>query len=540
MLGKAVEHKLKSFFIDQDTALKNDEIATLGQLELIGETYSLYNDFVRWVKRCGTAKRSYGANELFHHKLSHLISDLYTHLDPHDKRLQLLPRLFGGVEKLKNAFPQQIDAANNDHEQESVITNEALVFYKEFEEVKNAVISNSDIKLAVRNEFVGFCSLLLKMLTKQGKSASLKKKFISKLIDYISQCMSSPEVSMRIVKYILTAFIEVIEMSGSGLESEEKNEKRQMLVLKTLDRLRLTKTIISLLYSEEFERLNSVMPLVFKLSNKMLIGALPEIQNQFFSEFETNPRSERLFERMYAVISRNIFVYHNHPDKFALHFAQPSRKIFGTIDSECEILKLLKLLCENHNENLQLYMNGKKLSKKNYSMIDIIVKYLSVLVEEIKTLLENENARNQLSKETRVLRMRMSYKHAVQAMVALIEFVQGPCIKNQNEISYTNFFSIAQNILGLEFLFDNKGNEQQKELLSNYKISKLKMLCAVLLLSLMEQRSSTDSLVLKMRLSLSEEAIMYNLEFIYFAFIKDTDGNYTEDLLFVVRIGTDE
>ena len=527
---------MRSFFIDQDTALKNDEIASLGQLELICEIYDLYNNFVRWIKRCGTAKRSYGANELFHHKLSHLISDLYAQLDPHDERLKALPRLFGDYEKLRNAFPQQFNCNKNAEEKENAPLNETLQFHKEFKATKDAVASNPAVKLAVKNEFTNFCCLLLKMLTKQGKSASLRKKFIAKLIDYISQCVNSQEVNMNIVKYILTAFIEIIKMSGTGLESEEKNEKRQMLVLKTLDKLRLTKTILTLLYSEEFERLNSIMPLVFRLSNKILIGALPEIQKQFFNEFETNPRSERLFERMYAVISRNIFVYHNHPDKFALHFAEPSQKIFGTIDSESEILTLLKLLCENHNEDLQLYMNGKKLAKKGYSMVDIIVKYLNVLIEEIKSLLEGEEYRNHLSREVRLLRMRMSYKHAILAMTALIEFVQGPCIKNQYEISYTNFFNIAQNIMSLKFLFDDTIKEYQKELSNNYEISELKMLCAILLLSIIEQRPSTDSLTLKMRLSLSEESILYNIQFIYFAFMKDVDGSYTEDLLFVVRV----
>lgn len=128
----------------------------------------------------------------------------------------------------------------------------------------------------------------------------------------------------------------------------------------------------------------------------------------------------------------------------------------------------------------------------------------------------------------------MSYKHAVLAVIALIEFVQGPCIRNQNEISYTNFFTIAGNIMGLKFLFDDSIKENQKGLFNNHKISKLKMLCSILLLSLMEQRPSTDSIVLNMRLCISEEIILYNLQFIYFAFCKDTDSNFTEDLLFVV------
>ncbi len=82
----------------------------------------------------------------------------------------------------------------------------------------------------------------------------------------------------------------------------------------------------------------------------------------------------------------------------------------------------------------------------------------------------------EITTETKKIRMKMSYKHAVLSLITLIECVQGPCKKNQNEISYTNFFAIAENIMELQFLFDDKIKEHQKELFSNYKISGLKLL----------------------------------------------------------------
>ena len=46
-----IEHKLYSFFIDQDTALKNEEINKPGHLELIFEIYQLYSLYKIWVKQ---------------------------------------------------------------------------------------------------------------------------------------------------------------------------------------------------------------------------------------------------------------------------------------------------------------------------------------------------------------------------------------------------------------------------------------------------------------------------------------------------------
>ena len=312
-------------------------------MELICEIYDLYNAFVSWVKRCGTVKKSYGANELFHHKLSQIISDLINKLDPHDERIEMAHKLFGKYEKIKNALPQHFEFGKKDSEVANVTESKSQMLYNKFESTKESITSNSLVIQQTKEEFDNFCEMLLRKLTKSSKSSLINRRFIGKFIEYIGHCVYSTEVSNHVIKYILTALIVVIEKSGEGLDSDEKNEKRQMQVIKLLDKLMLTKTILTLLYSEELEQLNSIMPLLFRLANRMLIGAIPEIQNQFFNEFENNSKSERFFERMHSIISRNIFVYHNHPDKFAIDFDAPSKKIYGKIDSQSEILKFVKI-----------------------------------------------------------------------------------------------------------------------------------------------------------------------------------------------------
>ena len=286
--------------------------------------------------------------------------------------------------------------------------------------------------------------------------------------------------------------------------------------------------------SEESERLNSTMPLILRLCNRLLTSAISGIQSQFYAEFQTNPKSERLFERMHGMISRNIFIYFRHSDKFALDFCGDST--LAKIDVQAEILKLLKSLCENHHANLQTYMVDQKYSRTKYSMISVLIDYLNVLILEIKTTLEGKPRVTDLSKESRKIRMKMSYKHSVLAMNALIEFVQGPCYTNQDEIARTSFYMIAEDVMKLPFLFTDSVKEHQRDLLDNHEISKLKKVCAILLLSLLEQRSCEDPIVTKMRQCVTETWLTYNVNFVYFAFSKESDLNYTEDLLFPVII----
>jgi hypothetical protein len=77
-----VDQKLHSFFIDQDTALKNEEVATVGHLELISEIYALYGLYIRWARDSLSHSSSKGTttagDDLFHQQLSLTITQLCT------------------------------------------------------------------------------------------------------------------------------------------------------------------------------------------------------------------------------------------------------------------------------------------------------------------------------------------------------------------------------------------------------------------------------------------------------------------------------
>ena len=284
------------------------------------------------------------------------------------------------------------------------------------------------------------------------------------------------------------------------------------------------------------------MPLLLRLANKILTGTLLIIQNQFYAEFDVNRRSVRLFERMYAMISRNIFIFHRHHDRFAMDPLGESSSMGGNIDIQAEVIKFLKALCEKHNTNLQLYIAEQKNSRRSYNMIIILVSYLDVLIKEIILLIrerlgiERKIDRKPLPEDAKriITRMKTSCKHAIVTLRALNESIQGPCKENQQIIAESTFFTIAESILGIHFLFETNLEPNEVKVFNNLVYCKLKNECASLMLNLMEQREGDDSVIGMMKQTVPDTVILSNIQYVYYAFTKETESDYTEDLLFPV------
>mmetsp|Transcript_39530 Transcript_39530/g.38006 ORF Transcript_39530/g.38006 Transcript_39530/m.38006 type:complete len:323 (+) Transcript_39530:1879-2847(+) len=190
-------------------------------------------------------------------------------------------------------------------------------------------------------------------------------------------------------------------------------------------------------------------------------------------------------------------------------------------------------------------------------MVSLTVNYLHSLISNI-----------QLSKR--------NYTNAKHCCISLAEYVQGPCFVNQNLIKEANFYQLAVQILQMkpilrqdlasrgrrdkfknsksnntptmsvvlkmpkksvregpgtnmgEFnMFDgnNEGSTKHKQegefSISNFMIQKLKLMCTIILLSLLEQRTATDPLLLSMKRSIPIEVIKQNIVYEYYLFCKD-------------------
>ena len=248
-----------------------------------------------------------------------------------------------------------------------------------------------------------------------------------------------------------------------------------------------------------------------------------------------------LFERMYNAINKNIFIYFKHPHQFGLPASEDKQK--KQMDIQKGIFTFIKLLCENHHENLQNFVtlvsppNGPSMD-----MTKLLVKYLEILIKSIKRIIDDCSGKIKpiaTEMEIHYKRIKLFYSHSSAIIKALCETVQGPCVKNQNAISETNFFAIAKDILNINGVKNrtNRIDEQQeKEIISDFEICILKTDCAILLLSLMEQQDENSTIVAKMKQTIDDNDLLINIFQIYNAFKSQSDGNYTEELLFEVRI----
>ncbi|KAL4492562.1 hypothetical protein ABPG72_007675 [Tetrahymena utriculariae] len=118
----------------------------------------------------------------------------------------------------------------------------------------------------------------------------------------------------------------------------------------------------------------------------------------------------------------------------------PHRKQIKMINSHIlmKVLRVLQLFCEGHNINLQNYIRYQTNSRNKHDMVTAIIDLLYIFYDNI----DEENFSNML-----------------KCLDTLIEFVQGPCIQNQNAIIDSKFFQFAEEILEG---YDQKKHEKKR------------------------------------------------------------------------------
>lgn len=92
-------------------------------------------------------------------------------------------------------------------------------------------------------------------------------------------------------------------------------------------------------------------------------------------------------------------------------------------------LRLLQLLAENHNSDLQAYMREQSNSKNNYNMVSLVVRLAETLIEN----LTQEN-----------------YQLLLQCLDTLSEFIQGPCYENQIALANSRFIEMSSQVLKVD------------------------------------------------------------------------------------------
>ncbi|KAL9643554.1 hypothetical protein ABK040_010167 [Willaertia magna] len=146
-----------------------------------------------------------------------------------------------------------------------------------------------------------------------------------------------------------------------------------------------------------------------------------------------------------------------------------------------EILRFLQLMTEGHNSDLQHYLSEQKYNKQSVDIIEECLNFVVALEKDITS--DNIDT-------------------AIQAFASITEFIQGPCLHNQNVIGLSpKFYFVCNEILSKDY----------KGILHLGPALELKFAMSVTLTSLLEG-SNTQKIASVMRESLNFDDLIQLLK----------------------------
>ena len=296
---------------------------------------------------------------------------------------------------------------------------------------------------------------------------------------------------------VMDTSLQVLEIFQTLLAPRHKvepDERKLVEIQEELQGYGLVKVVLGLLSEtrttlklEEPRKKAKLFRSLVRISIYLLWGGNPKIQSEFHNFFLNVQSSENFF----ATIS----YYIDKETRLLASGTLPSTAKRSCYDEPPEyirsLMRLLQLLCENHNKSLQNYLRSQTNSRGNYNLIAITVNLLSYLVK----------------------RMHFRRFHLMsQCFDTLTECIQGPCLENQVEIVDCGFLDVAVNVLSynersdslerfpsltsdeaVTVTFDEEllHDSHQTTYLHGWMISHLKHKCMITLHSLLEGRTDT-------------------------------------------------
>ncbi|KAL3318754.1 Inositol 1,4,5-trisphosphate receptor type 3 [Cichlidogyrus casuarinus] len=191
-----------------------------------------------------------------------------------------------------------------------------------------------------------------------------------------------------------------------------------------LDKNGVSTLCISLLMSQV--RTKGILHESVLLAKALLNGGNESVQHTFLSKLSTNPCSEHYFQ----MIQKKLQQLENHYKSKRATFCKMSGKL-------CNILRVLQLLCENHNRSFQ---------PKNAVSYNLVGLTMQLFQASLSGLFSRENPdddermgyselispNNEWALELLAKLESTSNDFIMQLLNTLIEYCQGPCHKNQD------------------------------------------------------------------------------------------------------------
>ena len=340
------------------------------------------------------------------------------------------------------------------------------------------------------------------------------ESLVAKLILYIRMSATqSPPIS--VVLSVINCLCSLLKKPFSSRDFVKiQNE---------LNSLGASKVALSLMCDKDTQP--EVFNALLKFCVKLLEGGNPNVQKEFYRYFVNVLNSEVFFERLTKLLNSHMdqLAFKNPPEIQKLPSYKKHDRTIKTI------LRLLQLLCENHNEHLQNYLRFQEKSRNNYDMVAATL----LLLEE---LMKKKYFR--------------SFLVMSQCFDTLTEFIQGPCFANQTAIIDSKFLEMASGILCLDeredclqkygdlvseltyrSTFTRLNTLDKLDCITGWMASHLKYKCMITILSLLEGRTD-NYIITRMARAINPEILKENLLSVYSLHCEVHGADYYEEGIF--------
>lgn len=412
-----------------------------------------------------------------HHKVSYAFSCIENYLKVLSDNWAVIQQL-----KINSEFQKNLDNLGEVFNMEfsrlyhttDIILNDISCIPNEKAKWNKVVgrFNQSNCKAYIKKEQTKFLKAMNSI--KASEAGVSRKEIIEVFVEYIS--LANVYKPPSDVLYTLIKFLANSLDCPDKIEKEQAESKRR--AQEELRELRIVNIILELMCDKSLEK--SIFSILIHFSIKLLDGGNEKVQQDFFNFFTTFPISENFFCRIYSMINDFIsfLTMFNENDPKTKVVMRKSSKIINNL------IKLLQLLCENHFEPLQNYIQIQGKSRNNYDLVTAVISLLQELM-----------ARKKLQ----------SFEIIKHCFEMLTEAIQGPCLMNQKAIITSKFLDIASDLLGLDHnteelinYLSGKGEKGQHRgqyaFLESDMVIHLKYKCLITLLGLLEGRTDNFNL----------------------------------------------
>jgi len=196
---------------------------------------------------------------------------------------------------------------------------------------------------------------------------------------------------------------------------------------------------------------DNTFPIIIHFFNNLLDRGNTDVQKKFIQLFQTLQNSDNFFHHIRDFINKDIF--ENLKNKANIMEPKIDMENLNMIK---DIFRYLQLLAENHNTVLQNFLREQTTNRLSYNFVNILVEYLSMLLGKLSNIFEN-------GQEFSEYFINLYYERFLSCLDTIIEFLQGPCLKNQEYLISTKIIESFDKILGEIIIYPGLNKTQNEE-----------------------------------------------------------------------------